>query len=453
MRSLSTALLTLSFTLPLATAQDLNLATSGTATATSTSGFGEVPAFANDGNRDGFWYNNSSSTTGNIPGQSWQVALASAGLIHEVVVWNRADCCAERLANFRVEIKNGTTVVFSQDLLTSGGHVPAGQSVRIKVPGNGVTGNLVKLTSLGLNPTGNHYLGFSEVEVIRYGTGRNINYAPYGTATASSNGTAAARVIDGVLDGLTQNNTVFSTANGPGAWLQVDIERHRIDEIRLWPSTFNNGSPHGCGNLRIAIFDGGVEVFGQNVAPANLLPINQPTIVVPPSNTMGDAVRVTSLGPVGAIERVQLAEVEILQFAGFIGDQWAYGAGCEGSAGVPRLSCAVRPQLGAALAMRVANVPAPGLALLVMGLSNSTWNGLPLPLNLLSTGAPGCWVLVSADATNLGIASGGVANITFQIPVSGALGVRLFQQAAVIDPAANGVGLTLSNAIEQFIGF
>ena len=52
-----------------AAAQDVNLAPAGVASATSTSGFGEVAGWANDGNRDGFFYNNSTFTTGNQPGQ------------------------------------------------------------------------------------------------------------------------------------------------------------------------------------------------------------------------------------------------------------------------------------------------------------------------------------------------------------------------------------------------
>ena len=453
MHSSARLALALPLTAIFAAAQDVNLAPAGVATATSTSGFGEVAGWANDGNRDGFFYNNSTFTTGNLPGQSWQVVLASTSVVNEVVIWNRADCCAERLANFRVEIKNGATVVFTQDFLTSGGNVPAARSLRVKVPGAGVTGNTVKLTSLGLNPTGNHYLAFSEVEVIRYGVGRTINYAPYGTATASSNSILAARTIDGVLDGIVQNNTVFTTTNSPGQWLEVTVGQHRIDAIRLWSATYNNGQAYGCGNLRVAILANGVEVFGQNIAPNSLLPINQPTLVTPPSNTQGDTVRVTSLGPVGALERVQLAELEVLQFAGFIGEQWAYGAGCLGTAGVPTLSCAVRPTSGATLPLRVDNVPAPGLALLVTGLSESTWSGLPLPLNLLPAGAPGCWALASLDASNLGVATGGVATISFPIPASGALGFRIFQQAVVVDSASNSLGLVVSNAIEQFIGF
>lgn len=444
----------LSLAAAFAPAQDINLALGGTATQTSTSGYGgEHAGLAIDGNRDGFWYNTSTTTTADQPGQSWQVVLTSTGPIHEIVIWNRSDCCAERLANFRCEIKNGATVVFTQDFFTSGGHVPAGRSLRIKVPGSGVTGNTVKLTSLGLNPQGNHYFHVSEVEVIRYGTGRQVNYATYGTATASSNGALAARAIDGNLDGSTPNQSTFTTVAGPGGWLQIDIQRHRIDSIRLWPVTYNNTLAFGCGNLRVAVLDGGVEVFGQNVLPNSLLPINQPTIVTPPSGTTGDAVRITSLGPVQNRELVQLAEVEILQFAGFIGEQWPFGGGCSGSAGVPTLSCAQRPQPGTNLTLHIGGVPAAGIAFLLTGLGNTTWNSQALPLHLLPLGAPGCWALTSLDATTLVLGSGGVANAAFAIPSAGALGVRLFQQAAVLDPTANTLGVTVSNALEQYVGF
>jgi hypothetical protein len=33
------------------------------------------------------------------------------------------------------------------------------------------------------------------------------------------------------------------------------------------------------------------------------------------------------------------------------------------------------------------------------------------------------------------------------------LGIRIFQQAVVVDTARNSLGLVVSNAIEQFIGF
>ena len=93
-------------------AQDVNVALAGTVTQSSTSGFLELPSYANDGNRDGYWYNNSSTCTGNLLGAWIQVTLASASPVHEVVLWNRGDCCPGRLSNFRVEVKNGSTVVF-----------------------------------------------------------------------------------------------------------------------------------------------------------------------------------------------------------------------------------------------------------------------------------------------------------------------------------------------------
>lgn len=237
------ALLALATTLA---AQDVNVALAGTVTQSSTSGFLELPSYANDGNRDGYWYNNSTTCTGNQLGAWIQVTLASASPVHEVVLWNRGDCCHERLSNFRVEVKNGAAVVFTQDILTSGGTVPAGEALRIKIPGSGVTATSVRLTNLGTNSQGNHYLQLSEFEVIRYGTGRTVNFARYGTASASSNPTQVARLVDGRIDGIAQNGSTFQSANAPGQWLQVAMERHRVDRVQLWPVTFGNSTSQ-CG--------------------------------------------------------------------------------------------------------------------------------------------------------------------------------------------------------------
>lgn len=435
-----------------AAAQDVNVALAGTVTQSSTSGFLELPSYANDGNRDGYWFNNSSTCTANLPGAWIQVALASASPVHEVVLWNRGDCCPGRLSNFRVEVKNGSTVVFTQDILTTGGTIPAGDALRIKIPGSGVTATSVRLTNIGTNSEGSFYLHLSEFEVIRYGSGRTVNFARYGTASASSNPTQVARIVDGRIDGIAQNGSTFQSLNGAGQWLQVAMERHRVDRVQLWPVTLGNSTSQ-CGNFHLAVIDGGVEVWGVDVLPGAVMPINQPTVVTPPSGTFGDTIRLTTLGPVSGSEDLVLAELESLQFAGYLGEQWAYGAGCLGGAGVPRLTCAVRPATGANLVLRVTNVPAPGIGLLLTGQSNSDWSSLPLPLNLQTVGAPGCWLLASLDLSQGGIASNGTIDFPFPLPPTSLLGLRMFQQAALIDPAANTLQIVVSNALEQYVGF
>jgi hypothetical protein len=76
---------------PVLSAQDLNLALGGTATQSSFAGFGEQAGYAIDGNRDGYWWSNSTTCIANQPGSWWQVVLnGPPQLVHEVVIYNRA---------------------------------------------------------------------------------------------------------------------------------------------------------------------------------------------------------------------------------------------------------------------------------------------------------------------------------------------------------------------------
>ncbi|MBL9079607.1 MAG: discoidin domain-containing protein [Planctomycetes bacterium] len=433
-------------------AQNTNVALGGTATQSSFAGFGEQPGFAIDGNRDGYWWNYSTTCTASTPGAWWQVVLPSTTTFNEVVIWNRADGWGERLSNFRVEIKNGATTVFSQDFLTTGGVVINGGFLRIKVPGAGVTANTVRLSNIGVNSGFNHHLQFAEVEVIRYGASREVNFARYGTATASSQNANAPRLIDGSTDGLWSNNRGMRTDNVPGSWLRVDVERRRLDQIRLWPvSKFQVGT----GNFRVSIHDGATQVFSQDYFPASLMPVTQPLLVTPPAGTTGDSVRVTSLGPVGSNHTMEFAEIEVMQFADYTGETWVHGIGCRGSNGVvPTLGCSPRPALSATLNYSLGSVPAPGIALLAFGLSNTLQAGGPLPANLGIVGAPGCWLLNSLDVLMVAapVAPGSLA-VQLVLPnVPNANGLRMYPQAVVLD-AVNPLGITLSNGLEQLVGF
>ena len=438
--------------LPVVLAQNTNVALGGTATQSSLAGFGEQPGYAIDGNRDGYWWNSSTTCMANIAGSWWQVVIPSPTTVNEVVIWNRADGWGARLSNFRVEIKNGATTVFSQDFLTTGGVVANGGSLRVKVPGAGVTANTVRLSNIGVNSEGNRYLQFAEVEVIRYGASREVNFARYGTATASSQNSTAPRLIDGSTDGLWSNNRGMRTDNVAGSWVRVDVERRRLDQIRLWPvSEFHVGT----GNFRVTIHDGATQVFSQDFFPGTLMPVTQPLVVTPPSGTTGDSVRVTKLGPVGTNNYIEFAEIEVLQFADYTGETWSHGIGCRGTNGVvPTLGCFPRPDMSATLTYSIGNVPAPGLALLAFGLSNQLQAGGPLPANLGIIGAPGCWLLNSLDILMVGapVSPGNLA-VQLVLPnVPNANGLRMYQQAIVFD-AVNPFGITLSNGLEQLVGF
>ena len=86
----------------LANATLINLATDGTASQSSTQ-WGGVADRAIDGNTNGIWPDGSvSHTNRELDNQWWQVDLGQLSLIDEIVLWNRSDCCGDRLNNFEI---------------------------------------------------------------------------------------------------------------------------------------------------------------------------------------------------------------------------------------------------------------------------------------------------------------------------------------------------------------
>src|SRR5262249_55935006 len=78
-----------------------NLALGKTATQSSTA-FGGDAARAVDGNVDGDFFAGSVTSTEHEAQAWWQVDLGAMTDIGEVVIYNRTDCCSERLADFDV---------------------------------------------------------------------------------------------------------------------------------------------------------------------------------------------------------------------------------------------------------------------------------------------------------------------------------------------------------------
>lgn len=64
-------------------------------------GWGGVPSRAVDGNTDGNYGAESFTHTADPSGQAWwQVDLGSSYAIDQIAIWNRTDCCADRLSNY-----------------------------------------------------------------------------------------------------------------------------------------------------------------------------------------------------------------------------------------------------------------------------------------------------------------------------------------------------------------
>ncbi len=143
---------------------EVNLARDGVATQSSTA-FGGDAARAIDGNTSGSYGSNSITHTGNNAGSWWQVDLGEEHPLGRIVLWNRLDCCSQRLSRFRVTVTDGLgEVSFTEDYFEDGGF-PANQDFEIELP-IGTRGEIVRVTKFAADSSGSHYLSLSEVQVF-----------------------------------------------------------------------------------------------------------------------------------------------------------------------------------------------------------------------------------------------------------------------------------------------
>ncbi len=144
-----------------------NLALSGTASQSST-GWGGVPSRGIDNNTNGAYGSGSVTHTQNNNPSWWQVELAQTSNIDQIVIWNRTDCCTNRLSNFTLSVLNENgAIVWSQ---TYSSAPNPSQTINLNA-----TGKTVRISV-------NNYLHLAEVQV-------------FGTATSGGNGCDNAGTI------------------------------------------------------------------------------------------------------------------------------------------------------------------------------------------------------------------------------------------------------------------
>lgn len=126
-----------------------------------------------------------------------------------------------------------------------------------------------------------------------------------------------------------------------------------------------------------------------------------------------------------------------------------FGAGCQGSNGIPSLFPANGSvaRIGTTLQLALTNLPtAPTLTVGVMGLSRTSTSGLPLPLDLGVLGMPSCLQFVSYDISEVLLGAG---STTWGLPIPSQpslVSLSFFVQGLVLDPGVNAFGATVTNA-------
>jgi hypothetical protein len=141
-------------------------------------------------------------------------------------------------------------------------------------------------------------------------------------------------------------------------------------------------------------------------------------------------------------------------WSGPAGHYEIYGAGCQGTAGTPRGGWSGMPMAGGSFDVTLERAPANTVAALILGDSNTVWNGTPLPLSLASLGAPNCSLLASLVVSlTTTVDSAGRAVMPIPLPANPALaGLQFFDQWFVLDLAANPFGFTFSNGGVATVG-
>ncbi|MCC6782090.1 MAG: S8/S53 family peptidase [Planctomycetes bacterium] len=120
----------------------------------------------------------------------------------------------------------------------------------------------------------------------------------------------------------------------------------------------------------------------------------------------------------------------------------------------PKLTADRAPRLGETMLVALRNAPPCSMAALVHGADATTWGTYALPVEFDPLGAPGCRLLVRPDALlSVGIDANGQGVVPVSIPnLPSVTGEIFYQQFLVLDPAANGLGLTVSDGARARVG-
>lgn len=145
-----------------------NVAPGGTALQSTTytgSPAGGPASLAVDGNTNGNWFGSSVTSTNYEYQPWWQTDLGDSYAIDSINVWNRSDCCADRLSSFYILVSDQA---FASSNLASVLSQPGVTAYYVSGQGGYPTAQMVQRTGryVRVQLTGSNYLSLAEVEVF-----------------------------------------------------------------------------------------------------------------------------------------------------------------------------------------------------------------------------------------------------------------------------------------------
>ena len=275
---------------------------------------GDLAQYALDGNTDGTFNNGSVTHTENVANSFWEVNLDGDRTLDEIVLFNRADCCGDRLGNFRLSVFDGVTETFGQDFA---GSVAEGGSQAFVLPG--VTGDRVRVQLNGFNNEGNGVLSLAEVLIMSdvgaddpiLSNGRNV--ARLGSASQSSTregapkGNQAILAIDGNTDGdfFNGQSVTHTLGERTPSWMVELNDDFNIDNIVI------NERTDCCNdrlfNFNVSVLDDTMStVFTTTIAGQT----GTQTFIPVDFGSIGRYVKI-DLNDTGANRTLELAEVQV----------------------------------------------------------------------------------------------------------------------------------------------
>ena len=200
-----------------AAVSSVNLALGKTASQSSTlGGFGAITAASSaiDGNTDGNFYDGSVSHTSLDSNAWWQVDLGAPASIGSIAIWNRTDCCGDRLNDYWVFVSN-TPFLPTDTPATLQNRAGTLSSHQISYPNPSSTiavngqGRYVRVQLSGSN-----YLSLAEVQVFGSGSAP----PPPTTYQISGQVTLSGAALSGVSFALSGAQSASVTSNAAGSY-------------------------------------------------------------------------------------------------------------------------------------------------------------------------------------------------------------------------------------------
>ncbi|MEM7206093.1 MAG: sulfatase-like hydrolase/transferase [Planctomycetota bacterium] len=156
------------------------------------------------------------------------------------------------------------------------------------------------------------------------------------------------------------------------------------------------------------------------------------------------------------LQRYQVLSDELVRARKLQGSVRSFGGvTCAGTAGMPFITASGEPRPGGSYVVGLKSAGPMLPAGLLLGVSATSFAGLPLPLLLAPLGgAPGCFLHTSTDLS-FGVTTDarGEASVSIALPAFGTLAASAFFHSwVVVDPGASALGLTTSDGAAVTVG-